>query len=355
MEALAFRRLLLPAAALMPLAVSSAARADDADQTRELLAVSRSVVREAAGYSYRRWLRERIWRDEDAERYGFTFDKGWQQTADRSPSRPLVVMVHGFNSTPRRNAAVMRPVRAAGFPCAEFAYPNDWDLRESASLLSKQLKTVAKQHPDVRVALVTHSMGGLVARACVEDPDLDPGNVSQLIMIAPPNHGTLLAHLAVATDLWEHWLNRDDGGCWTRWRDSVIDGLGEAADDLVPESPFLTELNARPRHPKIEYALFLGTSAAVEAGELQWIRSALMQTSGRCPGFRDCSKEFDALLADMDEIVDGKGDGVVALRRGRLDGVEDVVVLPFNHLNCTGVPKTDPVRQVQAELLSRLQ
>jgi hypothetical protein len=174
-------------------------------------------------------------------------------------------------------------------------------------------------------------------------------------MIAPPTHGTLLARLAVATDVWEHWLSRADGGCWTRWRDSVIDGLGEAADDLTPDSPFLAELNARPRNSGIEYSIFLGTSAALEETELKWVRNALRQTSGRCPGFRKCSKDFDSLLAEMEEIVEGKGDGVVALRRGRLAGVDDVVVLPFNHLNCTGVPTTDPVRQVQTELLCRLQ
>jgi pimeloyl-ACP methyl ester carboxylesterase len=266
-----------------------------------------------------------------------------------------VILVHGFNSTPARNAAVMTPIRKAGFPCGSFAYPNDWELRESSALLSRQLAKLAKDHPNQRIALVTHSMGGLVARACLENPQLDPGNVQQLIMIAPPTHGTLLARLAVATDVWEHWLGRPEGGWWTRWRDSVVDGLGEAADDLVPGSPFLTELNAYPRNPNVEYAILLGTGAALSDGEVTWIRSALQKTSGRCPGFRNCTDKFEGLLADMEEIVDGKGDGVVALKRGRLDGVEDVVILPFSHLSCTGAPNSETVRQVQQELLSRLQ
>jgi hypothetical protein len=81
----------------------------------------------------------------------------------------------------------------------------------------------------------------------------------------------------------------------------------------------------------------------------------LQKTSGRCPGFRNCTDKFEGLLADMEEIVDGKGDGVVALKRGRLEGVEDVVILPFGHLSCTGAPNSETVRQVQQELLSRLQ
>ncbi len=350
-----YRRVILALAFLAPLAGPAPLHADDGEKRELLKSAGKVVVREAADYSYRRWLRKRIWRDEDQSRYGLVLDKTWQAAAAKSPERPLIVLIHGFNSTPVRNAAVMAPIREAGFPCATFAYPNDWELRETSALLSRQLAQLAKDHPNQRVAIVTHSMGGLVARACIENLKLDPGNVTQLIMIAPPTHGTLLAHLAVATDVWEHWLSRPNGGCWTRWRDSVIDGLGEAADDLVPGSPFLTELNAYPRNPSVEYSIFLGTGASMSEGEVTWIRSALQKTSGRCPGFRNCTDEFESLLADMEEIVDGKGDGVVALKRGRLDGVDDVVILPFGHLSCTGAPDTEAVKRVHHELLSRLQ
>lgn len=331
------------------------AAADPAEEERLVVAAGRAIVREAADYSFRHWLRSRVWDESDEARYGLQLDKGWEQAAADSPERPLVVLVHGFNSTPIRNAAVMTPIQTAGFPTASFAYPNDWEINESATLLSRQLKVFAEKHPDRRVTLVTHSMGGLVARACIEDESLDPGAVDQLVMIAPPSQGTLVAHVAIATDIWEHWLGRADGGCWTRWRDSVIDGLGEAADDLIPGSPFLTELNGRPRNPKVRYAIFLGTGAAVSQDEMNWMRAALNKTGGHCPGFRTCTGKLDDLLSDMEEVVDGKGDGVVALKRGRLDGVDDVVILPFGHLSCTGDPDCDAVQQVQKELLARLQ
>jgi pimeloyl-ACP methyl ester carboxylesterase len=312
------------------------------------------IVREAADYSFRRWLRNRIWDEADEARYGLQLDGDWQKVARRSLTRPLIVLVHGFNSTPARNAAVMAPVRAAGFPCGSFSYPNDWELRQSALLLSRQLKDFAAAHPGQKVALVTHSMGGLVARACIEDPSLDPGDVTRLIMIAPPSHGTQLAHLAVATDVWEHWLGRREGSCWIRWRDSIVDGLGEAADDLAPGSPFLTELNARSRNPRVRYSLFLGAGASVSEDEMNWIRTALAKTSGRCPGLRGCTEKFSLAMQDLDEIVDGKGDGVVAIKRGRLAGVDDTIILPFGHLSCTGKADCDAVRQMQHELLDRL-
>lgn len=96
-------------------------------------------------------------------------------------------------------------------------------------------------------------MGGLVARACLEEPALDPGNVVRLIMIAPPSQGTLVARAAVATDVWEHWLGRKTGGPWARWHDSVVDGLGEAANDMIPGSPFLRQLNAKPRNASVAF------------------------------------------------------------------------------------------------------
>ena len=290
---------LLAMLANLPLFIPAPAIAAEDDQ-RVLLSASRAVVREAADYGYRRWLRKRVWDETDDARYGLQLEQGWEHAAAAAPDAPLVVFIHGFNSTPERNAAVLEPIRAAGLPCATFAYPNDWEISESALRLSRQLKSLADKHPNRRVALVTHSMGGLVARACVEDSALDPGTVDQLIMIAPPSHGTLIAHVAVASDLWEHWIGRAEGSCWTRWRDSVIDGLGEAADDLIPGSPFLTELNGRPRHPRIRYAIFLGTGAGVSQDEMIWMRAALRKTGGHCPGFRDCTGKLDHLLSDMD-------------------------------------------------------
>lgn len=333
---------------------SSAAEEQPSDE-KALRAASRAIVREAADYSFRRWLRNRVWEEEDEARYGLKLEQGWERVATAAPDRPLVILVHGFNSTPERNAAVMKPVRAAGFPCASFAYPNDWELIESTALFSRQLKALAESHPQLQVALVTHSMGGLVARACLEDPALDPGNVRRLVMIAPPSQGTLLAHVAIATDVWEHWLGRDSGGCWARWRDSVVDGLGEAADDLAPGSAFLTNLNGRERNPRVRYAIFLGTGASVSQDEMNWMRTAVRTTGDHFPGVGGYAGKLDGLLGDMEELVDGKGDGVVALKRGRLDGVDDLVILPFGHLDCTGPPTCDAVRQVQTELMARLE
>lgn len=344
---------------MLVLTAASVARAEPAvDPAAPCLsrdALSRTIVQspnDAGRYRTRRWIRDRVVTPDDMARYGLVLADDWQQADAR---KPVVVVVHGYNSSPEKNRALARAIRDAGYPCGLFAYPNDQRIRESAQLLSVELRRFAEAHPDRRVALVCHSMGGIVARDCVEDPLYDPGNVERLVMIAPPSHGTLVAHFAVGSDLWEHWLARKDGGAWTRLRDSIVDGLGEAADDLCPDSEFLAELNRWPRNERVQYSILLGTSAALTEPELQWMRASICQRLEKVPGVRSRAEQLDALLADMDELVSGRGDGVVAVKRGRLDGVSDTVLLPFGHLSVIGPPRNDAIRHVQQAVLKRLE
>jgi hypothetical protein len=198
-------------------------------------------------------------------------------------------------------------------------------------------------------------MGGLVARACVESALYDPGNVVRLIMIAPPTHGTVLAHFAAGTDLWEHWFSRRSGGPWRRMRDSVIDGLGEAADDLCPNSAFLHELNGRPLNPEVRYSILLGTNGCLEEPQAVWIRDSVCDQIAKLPGGDASAERLSTLLSDIDELVEGKGDGVVAVKRGRLDGVADTLILPFGHVSVTGEPRDDVRKHVQQAVLERVQ
>jgi pimeloyl-ACP methyl ester carboxylesterase len=325
----------------------------DASTANELLArAAADSTSHCKRYRARNWLRQRFLRKSDMERFGIQLDDGWRNAAKE---KPIVILVHGFNSTPAQNAAMMVPIREADFPCGTFAYPNDHTILQSAQLLSSELRRLAMKHPERRVVLVCHSMGSLVARACIEDSLYDPGNVDRLIMIAPPTHGSQIAHFAVGTDLWEHWLARRKGGPWRRTRDSIIDGLGEAADELCPDSDFLQELNARPRNSSVRYSILLGTGAHLSDAQLAWIRKSICESLAKVPGAGGRAERLEELLNDIDELVEGRGDGIVAVKRGRLEGVDDTLVLPFGHLAVTGEPHSDVVRDVQKAVLQRLQ
>ncbi|MCH2184212.1 MAG: alpha/beta fold hydrolase, partial [Mariniblastus sp.] len=188
----------------------------------------------------------------DVACYGLLMDGDCLTAA---PDLPVVILIHGFNSTPEASTELREAVQRAGYPTGTFAYPNDYTLAASAGLLSSDLKEFSNQHPNRRVILLCHSMGGLVARGCLEEAQSDPGNVDRLIMISPPNHGTNLALFAIGTDLWEHWVDRADGSTWERLHDSVIDGLGEAVTELCPESEFLKRLNSQTRNPRVAYSI----------------------------------------------------------------------------------------------------
>ena len=319
----------------------------------ELLAqAATSATFDCERYRARNWLREKIVCEADLAQYGLRLDDNW----DRTPQdQPVVILVHGFNSSPAQNVALVKPICEAQLPCGTFAYPNDHTILASAQLLSCELRRFAVRHPERRVVLVCHSMGSLVARICVEDPLYDPGNVDRLVMIAPPTHGSMIAHFAVGTDVWEHWIARKNGGPWRRVRDSIVDGLGEAADDLCPGSEFLHELNGRPLNPLVRYSILLGTGARVEEAQLTWIRDSICERLANLPGGDRSAKRLAEILNDMDELVVGKGDGVVAVKRGRLDGVADTLVMPFGHLAVTGEPRDKVLRQVQKAVLERVQ
>lgn len=302
-------------------------------------------------YRTRSWLRQKLIRDCDLEKYGLRLDDDWQQAPAH---RLVVVLVHGFNSGPEQNAPLMKPIHEQHFACGAFVYPNDHTITASARFMSEQLKDFAVRYPERRIALVCHSMGGMVARACLENLELDPGNVERLIMIAPPTHGTLVAHFAIGSDLYEHWIARSSGGPWRRIRDSIADGLGEAAHDLCPDSEFLADLNRRPRNPRVRYSLFLGTAGCVNDAQLLWIRESLCENLAKLPGAEGQAERLDRILADLDELVQGKGDGIVAVKRGRLAGVSDTVVMPFGHLAVTGEPTDDTIRTFQREIIARV-
>lgn len=282
--------------------------------------------------------------------YGLALKSGWH----RAPAgKDLVITVHGLNSEPEAMEPLLAGPRKDGFPCGAFRYPNDQSIDESGKMLAAELGRLAHKHPRRRIALVTHSMGGLVARVAVEDPALDPGNVWRLVMIAPPNQGSLLAHFAYGLDLSEHVRDRQRKKQAGIFYALVEDGLSEAYTDLKPGSVFLTRLNARRRNPGIRYTIFLGASTPIKDEDLAALRRSLANPANRWVRFFG-SKVRD-WINDMDEVVDGRGDGAVAVKRGRLAGVPDTHVLKFNHISVLHKPGHDPdLIKLHKMLLARL-
>ena len=293
-----------------------------------LVKVDQGALREKRR-KVQRQIRDKL-KDNARERFGLQFPTGWQQSEDH---RLLVIVVHGFNSSPARFRKLVTALQNAQLTSGTYSYPDDQPIADSAQQFSNVLKELATQHPERPVALVTHSMGGLVSRAVVEDPKLDPGNVTKLIMVAPPNHGSLLAHFSFGIDLFDHASTEEKQSDSSRWSAAIADGLNEAAVDLTPGSQFLRKLNARPRNPNIDYSILLGTDGRISKANLENLRRVVnaAQSQGEVP--RLLSLRLDKILSDLEEVVAGQGDDAVAVKRGRLAGVKDTVLLKFTHLD----------------------
>ncbi|MCA9262394.1 MAG: alpha/beta fold hydrolase [Planctomycetales bacterium] len=246
-------------------------------------------------------------------------------------SQPLVVVVHGYNSRPQDVERLIEKCRDRGYPCAAFRYPNDQSIDRSGKQLATSLREFARQSRGRQVAIVSHSMGGLVARAAIEHPKRDPGNVSHLIMVAPPNGGSGLARFAVGLDVWEFVRHSDRRSDWNWLYACVEDGLAEASNDLEPDSVFLTQLNRLSRNPRVDYTIFLGDSGARIESRIKDLQRPLDHVGQVNRWTRFACSKYDRWFDDLDELEAGKGDGVVSLARGRLKGVDDIRVAHFHH------------------------
>ena len=103
-----------------------------------------------------------------------------------------VILLHGIG----RTGASMQPLAArlvgAGYDTLALDYPSRArDLSALADWL--QARAGAWCEAQARVHLVTHSMGGLVARVFVAR--YRPAHLGRVVMLAPPNQGSEIADL----------------------------------------------------------------------------------------------------------------------------------------------------------------
>jgi pimeloyl-ACP methyl ester carboxylesterase len=274
----------------------------------------------------------------DLSGYGLKLD---EHEPEASRARPLAVLVHGYSSHPKSLESLRQSLSDRGICCALFAYPNDAPIQEAGTLLAGDLRKLARQDRARRVDIVAHSMGGLVARLAIEDPGLDPGNVRRLIMVGTPNHGTQWAEFPGGLDGCEHLVWDPQTTLREIVQSSFADGLNEARSDLKPDSAFLKRLNSRERNPRVRYSLILGTGAQFDAVQFAEFQKHVRQAVASHRLLKVLEPRISSIVDDFEEVQAGKGDGVVAVDRGRLAGVQDVVLLPMAHSALTsqsGVP-----------------
>jgi pimeloyl-ACP methyl ester carboxylesterase len=246
-----------------------------------------------------------------------------RETSDSMPEgRDSLVLIHGLDDPGKVWQSLAPRLVGKSFHVWLMRYPNDQPIAESALLFFEALQGL-RQRGVERIAIVSHSMGGLVSREMLTSPLIQyhaalkssqVPEVAKFIMVGTPNHGSQLARFRMFAEMRDHLSRLTRGEAY--WLGSILDGAGEAKIDLLPGNRFLTELNARPHPPEVDMLVIAGiTSPWSESDIQQWMNELRRKMSD------DQQQRVDAFGQYMISMTHGLGDGLVTVDSARLEGV----------------------------------
>jgi pimeloyl-ACP methyl ester carboxylesterase len=239
--------------------------------------------------------------------------------------RPVAILIHGLDEPGKVWMNLAPALWEEGFNVLIMTYPNDQPVEESARYFCDQMVSFFSRRPQkvLNLAIVGHSMGGLVAREMLTSPKLAYGEklekgqipkVETFIMVGTPNHGSQLAQFRFFTEIRDqfHQMFYTD----SHWLNGLLDGAGEAGIDLIPGSRFLTRLNSRPLPEHLNMQVIAGIVNPWSEDEIQTLIRYLEK--GLPPETRPASRALEETLLSMSRTI---GDGLVSVDSAKLKGV----------------------------------
>jgi pimeloyl-ACP methyl ester carboxylesterase len=155
-------------------------------------------------------------------------------------SKVQLVLVHGIDGTPRDFRTLIASLDRSRYQIWLFYYPSGLALDQLGAVLSRGVDRLAHEveDKDLRVAIVAHSMGGLVSRRALNElcRNGKPGYLKVYASFDSPYGGIEAAAGAVrrGTELVPSWI------------------------DVAAGSPFLKRLYETPMPKDLPFHLFFG-------------------------------------------------------------------------------------------------
>jgi pimeloyl-ACP methyl ester carboxylesterase len=258
-------------------------------------------------------------------------------------ARPTVCLIHGLNSSSGGFVHMIPFLEEAGYGIVVYDYPFNRSIAESCRGFARDWADFRKQVNDrLRWSILGHSMGALLARSLVEDDASWAGDVSSLILIAPVNQGSHLAKVQTVVQL-TNGLKAISGKNTAKAMMNLSDGLGQAAEDMLPESPFLKGLNRRLRRQGLTYHILAGDRGFLTRDGRVQIEGRVNLLTQNTGVFGRMAQIATADLSELlDELTDGTGDGCVSVESTRLAGVTDHLTIHANHAELIRAPLLYP-------------
>jgi pimeloyl-ACP methyl ester carboxylesterase len=152
-----------------------------------------------------------------------------------------VVLVPGIGGSPRDFADLVPHLQRAGYRPAYFVYPSGMALGEAAEQLGKRLRELAERHDVDRLVVIGHSMGGVVAKALLDEVDVDDDLPSWRLFIS---------------------ISSPFGGVDTAQYADRLPQHPAAWDDLAPNSAFMRKVQSTPFPSDLRFYLFFGARSS---------------------------------------------------------------------------------------------